>query len=83
MTERTERLVLPNEILQRRERRKIRAANAARSFVVFIFQTDQTENGLRGRPFPVRAQDLIFLQSQAQDPPGFGTAAGVLPGAPA
>ncbi|HHX21068.1 MAG TPA: carbohydrate ABC transporter permease, partial [Clostridiales bacterium] len=38
MTERTERLVLPNEILQRRERRKIRAANAARSFVVNVFR---------------------------------------------
>ena len=38
MTVRTERLVLPNEILQRRERRKIRAANAARSFVVNVFR---------------------------------------------
>ena len=38
MTELTERLVLPDEKLKRREQRKIRAANAARSFVVNVFR---------------------------------------------
>ena len=38
MTERTERLVLPDEKLKRREQRKIRAANAARSFAVNVFR---------------------------------------------